>query len=41
MRWPGDQNLQRLVLRLMSLITTRYNWQRNELTMGQREIARL
>lgn len=37
----GDQNLQRLVLRLLSLITTRYNWQRNELTMGQREIARL
>ncbi|MBC9248489.1 hypothetical protein H4P12_17650 [Paracoccus sp. 11-3] len=36
-----DQNMQRLVLRLMSLITTRYNWQRNELTMGQREIARL
>lgn len=37
----GDQNRQRLVLRLMALVTTRYNWQRNELTMGQREIARL
>jgi hypothetical protein len=37
----GDQNRQRLVLRLMSLITTRYNWQKNELVMGQREIARL
>ncbi|MDN5567160.1 MAG: hypothetical protein L0G27_00150 [Paracoccus sp. (in: a-proteobacteria)] len=37
----GDPHLQRLVLRLISLITTRYNWQRNELTMGQREIARL
>ncbi|WP_134680327.1 DnaA N-terminal domain-containing protein [Paracoccus ravus] len=37
----GDQNRQRLVLRLMSLITTRYNWQRDELTIGQREIARL
>ncbi|MFD1798080.1 DnaA N-terminal domain-containing protein [Paracoccus aurantiacus] len=37
----GDQHRQRLVLRLMALITTRYNWQRNELTMGQREIARL
>lgn len=37
----GDQNDQRLVLRLMALITTRYNWQHNELTMGQREIARL
>ncbi|MFN3711895.1 MAG: hypothetical protein ACK4S8_15245, partial [Alishewanella aestuarii] len=35
---PGPQ---RLVLRLMALITTRYNWQRDELTMGQREIARL
>lgn len=37
----GDKHRQRLILRLMSLITTRYNWQRNELTMGQREIARL
>lgn len=37
----GDQHRQRLVLRLMALVTTRYNWQRNELTMGQREMARL
>lgn len=37
----GDQHRQRLVLRLMALITSRYNWQRNELTTGQREIARL
>lgn len=37
----GDQNRQRLVLRLMALITSRYNWQRDELTVGQREIARL
>ncbi|MGV3695080.1 MAG: hypothetical protein ACO1OA_11235, partial [Paracoccus marcusii] len=37
----GDPQRQRLVLRLMALITTRYNWQRDELTMGQREIARL
>lgn len=37
----GDQHRQRLILRFMSLITTRYNWQRNELTTGQREIARL
>lgn len=37
----GDQSRQKLVLRLMALITTRYNWQRNELTMGQREMARL
>ncbi|TJZ91953.1 hypothetical protein FA743_09030 [Paracoccus gahaiensis] len=37
----GDAHRQRLVLRLMALITTRYNWQKNELTVGQREIARL
>lgn len=37
----GDQNRQRLVLRLMALITSRYNWQRDELAVGQREIARL
>lgn len=37
----GDKHRQRLVLRLMALITTRYNWQRDELSMGQREIARL
>ncbi len=36
-----DKGLQRLALRLMVLITARYNWQRNELSMGQREIARL
>lgn len=32
---------QRLVLRLITLITARYNWQRESLTVGQREIARL
>lgn len=37
----GDKHRQRLVLRLMALITARYNWQRDELTMGQGEIARL
>ncbi len=37
----GDPHYQRLVLRLMALITTRYNWQSDELTIGQREIARL
>ena len=36
-----DKHSQRRILRLMSLITTRYNWQRNELTMGQEDIARL
>lgn len=37
----GESQDQRLVLRLMALITTRYNWQLDELTIGQREIARL
>lgn len=37
----SDANRQRLVLRLISLITTRYNWQRDEMVTGQREIARL
>jgi len=36
-----DKGLQRLGLRLMVLITARYNWRLNELSMGQREIARL
>ncbi|WP_375261901.1 hypothetical protein [Palleronia sp.] len=36
-----DKTKQRQVLRLMTLVTTRYNWQRDELSMGQDEIARL
>ena len=36
-----DKHAQRRILRLMSLITTRYNWQRNELSMGEEDIARL
>ncbi|MEL6808946.1 MAG: hypothetical protein AAFO97_14315 [Pseudomonadota bacterium] len=32
---------QRRVLRLITLITARYNWARDELNVGQREIARL
>jgi hypothetical protein len=32
---------QRLVLRFMTLVTARYNWSRNELAVGQREIAKL
>lgn len=32
---------QRLVLRLMALITARYNWSRDELAVGQTEIARM
>lgn len=36
-----DKHTQRQVLRLMALITTRYNWQRDELTIGQTDIAKL
>ncbi|MEM6373299.1 MAG: hypothetical protein AAF727_11035 [Pseudomonadota bacterium] len=32
---------QRRILRLITLITARYNWSRDELSVGQREIARL
>ena len=37
----ADKVVQRQVMRLMVLITARYNWQNDELTMGQAEIARL
>lgn len=36
-----EKGRQRLVLRLMTLVTARYNWTRDELAVGQREIARL
>ncbi|MFK7869411.1 MAG: hypothetical protein AB8B58_09245 [Roseobacter sp.] len=36
-----DKHEQRRVLRLITLVTARYNWPRNELAVGQREIARL
>ncbi len=36
-----DKFEQRRILRLITLITARYNWSRNELNVGQREIARL
>lgn len=32
---------QVLVLRFLTLVTARYNWQRDQLAVGQREIARL
>lgn len=32
---------QRLVLRLITLLTARYNWARDDLSVGQREIARM
>lgn len=37
----ADKHRQRLVLRLITLITARYNWRLEELCVGQREIARL
>lgn len=37
----GGKTGQRLALRLICLITARYNWQTNELSVGQGEIARL
>ncbi|MAC78467.1 MAG: hypothetical protein CML66_10430 [Rhodobacteraceae bacterium] len=37
----GDKHRQRLVLRVMVLVTTRYNWQSGELSIGRAEIARI
>ncbi len=37
----GDAQLQRIALRLMTLITARYNWAKDELVVGRRELARL
>lgn len=37
----GDKHLQRLVLRFVTLIVARYNWQSDEICVGQREIAAL
>ncbi len=37
----GDKHRQRSVLRVISLITTRYNWRNNELSIGREEISRL
>lgn len=36
-----DKHVQRLVLRLITLMTARYNWARDQLAVGQREIAQL
>ena len=36
-----DRGLQRQTLRLICLITARYNWQGDQLSVGQAEIARL
>lgn len=37
----GDKHRQRSILRITALITTRYNWRNNELSIGREEIARL
>ncbi len=37
----GSKFEQRLVLRFITVITARYNWQRDELSMGRAELARL
>lgn len=37
----SDKHRQRLALRLITLVTARYNWARDELAVGQREIAAL
>ena len=37
----ADKHEQKLVLRFITLVTARYNWTREELACGQREIARL
>lgn len=37
----GDKHLQRLVLRFITLIVARYNWQNDDISVGQREIAAL
>ncbi|WP_170789885.1 DnaA N-terminal domain-containing protein [Ruegeria lacuscaerulensis] len=37
----GDKHRQRSILRIIALITTRYNWRANELSIGREEIARL
>jgi hypothetical protein len=36
-----DKAMQRQVLRLICLITARYNWQHDQLSVGQTEIARM
>ncbi|NOD49698.1 MULTISPECIES: DnaA N-terminal domain-containing protein [unclassified Ruegeria] len=37
----GDKHRQRSVLRIIALITIRYNWRSNELSIGREEISRL
>ncbi len=37
----GDKHVQRLVLRFITMIVARYNWQTDELSIGQRELSAL
>jgi len=37
----GDKHFQRLVLRFITMIVARYNWQTDELSIGQRDLATL
>ena len=37
----GTKHRQKLILRFMTLVTARYNWQREELSIGRAELARL
>ena len=37
----ADKHMQRLVLRFITAIVARYNWQTDELSIGQRELALL
>lgn len=37
----ADKHMQRLILRFITLIVARYNWQGDEICVGQREIAAL
>jgi predicted transcriptional regulator len=37
----GSQTMQTSVLRLVALVTARYNWQSDEFCVGQRDLARM
>lgn len=37
----GSPTLQTSLMRLMALVTARYNWRTDEVSMGQRDIARM
>lgn len=37
----GDKHMQRLTLRFITAIVARYNWQTDELSIGQRDLAAL